>query len=90
MIQVADTSDDGEKKKPKRKPRKTLLGVACAILRKEGILGFFKGIQAQILKTVLSSALLLMIKEKISASTWVLVLGLSRLLVVNQRRLKNS
>ncbi|XP_031103036.1 peroxisomal adenine nucleotide carrier 1-like [Ipomoea triloba] len=89
MIQVADTSDDGEKK-PKRKPPKTLLGVACAILRKEGILGFFKGIEAQILKTVLSSALLLMIKEKISASTWVLVLGLSRLLVVNQRRLKNS
>ncbi|XP_019188013.1 PREDICTED: peroxisomal adenine nucleotide carrier 2-like [Ipomoea nil] len=89
MIQVADTSDDDEKK-PKRKPRKTLLGVACAILRKEGILGFFKGIEAQILKTVLSSALLLMIKEKISASTWVLVLGLSRLIVGNQRRLKSS
>lgn len=32
----------------------------------EGLLGFYKAIQAQILKTVLSAALMLMIKEKIS------------------------
>ncbi|CAH9073683.1 unnamed protein product [Cuscuta epithymum] len=90
MIQAADTNDGGDNKKSKRKPCKTLLGVAGSILRNEGILGFFKGLQAQILKTVLSSALLLMIKEKISAKTWALVLGLSRLIIVNQRRLKNA
>ncbi|RAL52489.1 unnamed protein product [Cuscuta campestris] len=90
MIQVADMNGEGGDKKSKSKPRKTLLGVAGSILRNEGILGFFKGLQAQILKTVLSSALLLMIKEKISAKTWVLVLGLSRLVLVNQRRLKSS
>ncbi|KAK3033140.1 hypothetical protein RJ639_036324, partial [Escallonia herrerae] len=74
MIQAADSSDDGTKK-PRQKPRKTLSGVIYAIWKKEGVLGFFKGLHAQILKTVLSSALLLMIKEKITASTWVLILA---------------
>ncbi|KAK3002409.1 hypothetical protein RJ639_021712, partial [Escallonia herrerae] len=74
MIQAADSSDDGTKK-PTRRPHKTLSGVIYAIWKKEGVLGFFKGLHAQILKTVLSSALLLMIKEKITATTWVLILA---------------
>ncbi|RXH82296.1 hypothetical protein DVH24_036637 [Malus domestica] len=69
MIQAAD-EDDGKTKNPRPKSSKTIPAVLCAIWKREGILGFFKGLHAQILKTVLSSALLLMIKEKISATTW--------------------
>uniref|UniRef100_A0A6N2LXJ6 Yip1 domain-containing protein n=1 Tax=Salix viminalis TaxID=40686 RepID=A0A6N2LXJ6_SALVM len=75
VIQAAD-SDDDEANKAQRKSRKTLSAVICAIWKKEGILGFFKGLHAQILKTVLSSAFLLMIKEKITATTWVLILAI--------------
>ncbi|KAF2316886.1 hypothetical protein GH714_042227 [Hevea brasiliensis] len=77
MIQAAD-SDDDENKKGQPKSSKTVPAVVCEIWRREGFLGFFKGLQAQILKTVLSSALLLMIKEKITRSTWVLILAIRR------------
>ncbi|CAN1219974.1 Peroxisomal adenine nucleotide carrier 1 [Linum perenne] len=94
MIQAADTDevdhDDKSKKKPKRRPTKTLSGVVASVWRQEGISGFFKGLKAQILKTVLSSALLLMIKEKISATTWVLLLAIRRSLLVSNGRLKNA
>lgn len=83
MIQASDTSDDADTKS-KKKPRKTVPSVLHAIWRREGVLGFYKGLNAQILKTVLSSALLLMIKEKISATTWVLILALRRILTLNQ------
>lgn len=86
MIQAADDED----KKAEPKSSKTISGVICSIWKKEGVLGFFKGLHAQILKTVLSSALLLMIKEKISATTWVLILALRRTLLLRQRRLKSA
>lgn len=35
----------------------------------EGLPGFFKGLEAQLLKTVLAAALMLMIKEKVTAGT---------------------
>lgn len=89
MIQAADSNDD-ETKENKKKPRKTLLGVLDAIWKREGIFGFFKGLQAQILKTVLSSALLLMIKEKITATTWVFILAIRSYLVLTQGRLKGQ
>lgn len=89
MIQAADSSED-ETKENKKKPRKTILSVLDAIWKREGVSGFFKGLQAQILKTVLSSALLLMIKEKITATTWVLILAIRRYLVVTQGRLKGK
>ncbi|CAI9768996.1 unnamed protein product [Fraxinus pennsylvanica] len=89
MIQAADTNDDMDKKS-KRKSRKTVSSVLRAIWQKEGVLGFFKGLQAQIFKTVLSSALLLMIKEKISATTWVLVLAMSRYQLLKPSRLKSG
>ncbi|XP_010546685.1 PREDICTED: peroxisomal adenine nucleotide carrier 1-like [Tarenaya hassleriana] len=89
MIQAADDSNENvAKKKARRRNRRTILGVVYAIWRKEGVLGFFKGLQAQILKTVLSSALLLMIKEKITASTWILILALRRTLFVTKGRSK--
>lgn len=89
MIQAADSSDD-DTKENKKKPRKTLSGVIDAIWKQEGVFGFFKGLDAQIMKTVLSSALLLMIKEKITASTWVLILAIRSYLVVTQGRLKGK
>ncbi|CAI0551452.1 unnamed protein product [Linum tenue] len=88
MIQAADDAE--KKKKAKRKASKTLSGVVFAIWRKEGVTGFFKGLHAQILKTVLSSALLLMIKEKIAATTWVVLLAIRRSLLAQNGRLKSA
>ncbi|XP_041018801.1 peroxisomal adenine nucleotide carrier 1-like [Juglans microcarpa x Juglans regia] len=89
MIQAVDSNDDGAKK-DRRKSHKTVPGVLYAIWRSEGIAGYFKGLDAQILKTVLSSALLLMIKEKISATTWVLILATRRYLLLTRGRLKSA
>ncbi|KAJ6928795.1 peroxisomal adenine nucleotide carrier 1-like [Populus alba x Populus x berolinensis] len=89
VIQAADTDDD-ETKKAQRKSKKTIFAVICAIWEREGIFGFFKGLHAQILKTVLSSALLLMIKEKIAATTWVLILAIRRYLFLTRGRLKKT
>ncbi|XP_018456361.2 peroxisomal adenine nucleotide carrier 2 [Raphanus sativus] len=90
MIQAADDTKDSEAKRPRERIKKTIPGVIYAIWEKEGVLGFFKGLQAQILKTVLSSALLLMIKEKITATTWFLILALRKTLFVTKGRLKSS
>ncbi|XWS57548.1 hypothetical protein CRYUN_Cryun09bG0183900 [Craigia yunnanensis] len=91
MIQAADPDDDDDRTKRARpKSCKTVSGVVCAIWRREGILGFFKGLEAQIMKTVLSSALLLMIKEKITATTWVLILAIRRYLLLTRGRLKSA
>ncbi|KAE8678959.1 Peroxisomal adenine nucleotide carrier 1 [Hibiscus syriacus] len=91
MIQAADPDedDDDKTKRPRPKSRKTLPGIVSIIWRSEGILGFFKGLDAQITKTVLSSALLLMIKEKITATTWVLILAIRRSLLLTKGRLKS-
>ncbi|KAK4405699.1 Peroxisomal adenine nucleotide carrier 1 [Sesamum angolense] len=89
MIQSAK-SDEPEEGKPQPKSRKTLSGTVHSIWEKEGILGFFKGLQAQMLKTVLTSALLLMIKEKIAKTTWVLMIALRRLMLVTRPKIKSS
>ncbi|KAK1582875.1 hypothetical protein Q3G72_019141 [Acer saccharum] len=89
MIQAADPNED-EIDKAQPRTRKTLPGVAHAIFKREGILGFFKGLHAQILKTVLSSALLLMIKEKLTRTTWVLILAIRRYLLLTRGRLKSA
>ncbi|ERN03098.1 hypothetical protein AMTRI_Chr02g220990 [Amborella trichopoda] len=72
------------------KPAKTFVDALNFIWKREGILGFFKGLQAQILKTVLSSALQLMIKEKISKTTWVLMLALQRYVFASKKRIKQA
>lgn len=87
MIQATD-SDDGKSTEAERKAQRTISGALYTIWRREGLLGFFKGLQAQILKTVLSSALLLMVKEKITKSTWILMLMIGRYLSVNPPKLK--
>lgn len=88
MIQSANAEDEPNDQTPYRPP-KTMLGALSSIWRKEGFPGFFRGLQAQILKTVLSSALLLMIKEKISKYTWISMLALRRFLLVSQGRIKS-
>ncbi|CAL4893388.1 unnamed protein product [Urochloa decumbens] len=93
MVQAADPDEDDEdesERPSKSRAPKTMVGALHAIWSKEGIPGFFKGLHAQILKTVLSSALLLMIKEKISKFTWVSLLALRRYLFVTQKRIKTA
>lgn len=87
MIQAADSSRDGTKKTQPRS-RKGISVVIRSIWRKEGIFGFFKGLEAQILKTVLSSALLLMIKEKITATTWMVMLAIRRYMLRTTGQIK--
>ncbi|KAL0928585.1 hypothetical protein M5K25_000483 [Dendrobium thyrsiflorum] len=88
MIQASNHED--ESNEPKSKSNKTISGCLSSIWKEEGIPGLFKGLQAQILKTVLSSALLLMIKEKISRFTWITMLALRRYLLVSKKRVKNA
>ncbi|KAM7488638.1 hypothetical protein LguiB_026122 [Lonicera macranthoides] len=83
-------SDDDEKDEAEVKSQKTVSGALYAIWKREGLLGFYKGLNAQILKTVLSSALLLMIKEKITKTTWVLLIAIKRYLFITRTRLKKS
>ncbi|KAK4482891.1 hypothetical protein RD792_010064 [Penstemon davidsonii] len=89
MIQAAK-SDENDEDKAQSKSRKTVSGTLYSIWEKEGLLGFYKGLDAQMLKTVLSSALLLMIKEKITKTTWVLMIALRRFMLITKPRLKSS
>ncbi|CAJ2630306.1 peroxisomal adenine nucleotide carrier 1-like [Trifolium pratense] len=88
-IQAAD-SYDNKGTEAERKAQKTISGALYTIWKREGLLGFFNGLQAQILKTVLSSALLLMVKEKITKSTWILMLMIGRYFSANPPKLKAS
>ncbi|WJX21042.1 NAD(+) salvage pathway protein [Trifolium repens] len=88
-IQAAD-SYDNKSTEAERKAQKTISGALYTIWKREGLLGFFNGLQAQILKTVLSSALLLMVKEKITKSTWILMLMIGRYFSTNPPKLKAS
>ncbi|KAJ4772652.1 Peroxisomal carrier protein [Rhynchospora pubera] len=88
MIQSADPDQD-EETQDKPKHPKTFFGAFKAIWSNEGLPGFFKGLQAQILKTVLSSALLLMIKEKIAKFTWVALMAVRQHLVTIKKRVKS-
>lgn len=88
VIQAADTDEEADGRS-RPKTRKTIRGTFYYIWKKEGMHGFFKGLQAQILKTFLSAALLLMIKEKITKTTWVLIFAVQRYLLATRARLKN-
>lgn len=88
-IQAAD-SYDNKSTEAEKKAQRTISGALYTIWKREGLLGFFNGLQAQILKTVLSSALLLMVKEKITKSTWILMLIIGRYFFANPPKLKAS
>ncbi|XP_073156464.1 peroxisomal adenine nucleotide carrier 1-like [Henckelia pumila] len=89
-VMIQSAKDENVEDGSKLKTHKTVPGICCAIWQREGLLGFFKGLQAQMLKTVLSSALLLMIKEKVTKTTWVLMLALRRFMLATRTRLKSS
>lgn len=89
MIQAVE-SDEERSEDKQYDNKKTVSGALKTIWKREGLLGFFKGLQAQILKTVLSSALLLMIKEKVARTSWIILLALKRYLFVTNTRLKGA
>ncbi|XP_022959385.1 peroxisomal adenine nucleotide carrier 1-like [Cucurbita moschata] len=89
VIQAAE-SDEERNEDKQHGDKKTVSGALNTIWKREGLLGFFKGLQAQILKTVLSSALLLMIKEKVAKTSWIILIALRRYLFVTNTRLKGA
>lgn len=54
----------------------------------EGARGYFKGLHAQIVKTVLSAALMLMIKEKVASSTWLVMMAIKKWMLAGEKKLK--
>lgn len=93
MIQRAETEDENKLKMNgwnREKQPKQVVDALRIIWRNEGPSGFYKGLSAQILKTVLSAALLLMIKEKTSRSTWVLMVALRRYILEVKKRIKQT
>nr|ABK27119.1 unknown [Picea sitchensis] len=93
MIQAAEPDKDdrlimnGENRD---KPPRHIIDALRIIWKNEGALGFYKGVHAQILKTVLSAALLLMIKEKTSRSTWVVMVGLRSYILAAKQKIKQA
>ncbi|KAL8524712.1 hypothetical protein ACS0TY_014357 [Phlomoides rotata] len=90
MIQSAKSDGNEDGMTQSSRSRKTISGTISSVWEKEGISGFFKGLHAQMLKTVLTSALLLMIKEKLTKTTWVLLIALRRIMLTTRPKIKSS
>ncbi|CAN0856632.1 Peroxisomal adenine nucleotide carrier 1 [Linum grandiflorum] len=88
MLQAAESDENGTAE-VLPKDKRTISGATRAIWKREGLSGFFKGLLAQHLKTILSSALLLMVKEKITNTTWVLILAMHKYLFLQRTRIKS-
>ncbi|KGN48027.1 peroxisomal adenine nucleotide carrier 1 [Cucumis sativus] len=88
VIQAAESDQENNEDKQQHGDKKSISGALNTIWKREGLLGFFKGLNAQILKTVLSSALLLMIKEKVAKTSWIILLALRKFLFPTNTRLK--
>ncbi|TYJ96048.1 peroxisomal adenine nucleotide carrier 1-like [Cucumis melo var. makuwa] len=89
VIQAAESDEETNEDK-QHGDKKSVSGALNTIWKREGLLGFFKGLNAQILKTVLSSALLLMIKEKVAKTSWIILLALRKFLFATNTRLKTA
>lgn len=50
--------------------------------------GYFKGSYAQIVKTVLSAALMLMSKEKVANSAWFVMMAFQKWMLAGESKLK--
>ncbi|KAL5709411.1 hypothetical protein ACHQM5_020105 [Ranunculus cassubicifolius] len=72
-IQAADPDDD-ETNETLSKPPKTIMNAVYTIWKREGLMGFFKGL----------------IKEKITKTTWVLMLAIRQYVLLTRSRLKSS
>jgi len=57
---------------------KGLLGVTKGILQREGFAGLYNGIIPQLGQAVLGAAIMMLAKEKITATVKALILGLGR------------
>jgi len=94
MLQAAESDEDKAIRMKgtmgaHTRPRTIGMVEACQLIwRQEGVTGYFKGLHAQIIKTVLSAALMLMIKEKVANSTWVVMLALQKYLNAGEKKLK--
>ncbi|CAM6092581.1 unnamed protein product [Calypogeia fissa] len=86
MIQAAD--NDGSRATRKEKPIRGIRQAFQLIWTREGLKGFYKGLSAQILKTVLGAAFMLMIKEKTTAVTWAVLLALRNWSLQGKRKLE--
>ena len=96
IIQAAESEEDkamrvngGSNTKARRRAT-NMLQAWQQIATEEGLKGYFKGLNAQIVKTVLSAALMLMIKEKVSSGTWVTMLAFQKWLQAGEQKLKTS
>jgi len=96
ILQAAESEEDkairvnGESNLNARRRATNMLQAWQQIATEEGLKGYFKGLNAQIVKTVLSAALMLMIKEKVASSTWVVMLGFQKWLQAGEQKLKTS
>ncbi|CAL5395536.1 unnamed protein product [Camellia sinensis] len=88
MIQAAESEED-RKKEARLRSRKTVSGAIQMIWRREGLLGFFKGLDAQILKTVKLS-IAFDGEGEITKTIWVLLLALQSYLFIAKTRLKSA
>lgn len=96
MLQAAESDEDKVLRlnssttnlKVRRRAR-SMVEAFHQIWAEEGLKGYFKGLNAQIVKTVLSAALMLMIKEKVARSTWVVMLAIQRWLLAGENKLKS-
>ncbi|CAI0559867.1 unnamed protein product [Linum tenue] len=89
MLQAAESDENGTAE-VLPKDKRTISGATSAIWKREGLSGFFKGLLAQHVKTILSSALLLMVKEKITKTTWILILALRKYLFIQHTSIKKA
>eukprot|EP00250_Pteridium_aquilinum_P012458 c20738_g1_i1 orf=216-1205(-) len=93
LLQAAK-SDDNEQAEhnteANERAMKSMIDAIHIIWRTEGGHGFYKGLQAQVLKTILSASIMLMIKERTSKATWLLMMGLRKWLLQSNRGIKIS
>jgi adenine nucleotide transporter 17 len=96
IIQAAESEEDkamrvnGESNTKARRRATNMLQAWQQIATEEGLKGYFKGLNAQIVKTVLSAALMLMIKEKVASGTWVTMLAFQKWLQAGEQKLKTN
>ncbi|KAG0605365.1 hypothetical protein M758_9G052700 [Ceratodon purpureus] len=94
MLQAAESDEDkarrlyGENDPNVRHRARNMLEAFQQIGTEEGVRGYFKGLHAQIVKTVLSAALMLMIKEKVASSTWLVMMALQKYLAASETKMK--
>lgn len=86
LIQAAECEDS--KSTRKEKPIRGMHQAFQQIWTREGLKGFYKGLSAQILKTVLGAAFMLMIKEKTTAVTWAVLIALRKWSLQSKRKLE--